>query len=681
MNKNPERTMNAMNLIEVGDLRPLRKKISRMKKISGCLFFMFFLMPVAGQQENDGEPSIMEQETDPEASGIETWAEELSYYRMHPLNINTASEDDFRRLHLLNDFQIRSLLDYRQQNGFFQSVYECKLLYGWDSITLCQVRPFLIAGEPSLSRRLQSGQGHHCFLSRFRFHPPGDSAWFTSRTFILGRYTYDLDNVLHASWVTEKDYGETAFSRDNPVMDYTSASLVVNHMGGFRTLAAGDYHACFGQGLALWTGFGFGKPSSPMMIVKNGEGFSRYSSTDENKALRGTAVAFSLKDFSLSLFYSRRPLDACIYYDSLTKKMFFSSFQTTGLHRTEAEIKNEKSVPAEMKGIALQYANEWLSTGLLLNGTRFGYDYVPSAALENALRFTGNHSLTLSHSYRLFLHQTEWFGETAVLNNHSFAFLHGMIVNLSPALSFSALYRRFSEGYYALYTCCFRENSRTENEQGLYYGIQFTPLRQLKMNAWIDFFSHPWLKYHVCRPSYGREWMIDFTWLINESMTFYGRIKQKTDMEDMREESNAVACPAATRRTTFRNQLSCRISPETEWRTRMELCRTGTAYKQEKGYYLHQEMIWTPRKKISVWIRYTVFHTDGYESRIYAYENNFAYAFSMPAFYGEGSRLGIMIQWSFKQWRIGMRHNFFLSSQAVSSGRFPETGIQIIKEW
>ena len=44
---------------------------------------------------------------------IETW----NYYLEHPLNLNRASEAELKELLLLNEFQIKSLIEHLKNNG------------------------------------------------------------------------------------------------------------------------------------------------------------------------------------------------------------------------------------------------------------------------------------------------------------------------------------------------------------------------------------------------------------------------------------------------------------------------------------------------------------------------------------------------------------------------------------
>jgi len=45
---------------------------------------------------------------------------------------------------------------------------------------------------------------------------------------------------------------------------------------------------------------------------------------------------------------------------------------------------------------------------------------------------------------------------------------------------------------------------------------------------------------------------------------------------------------------------------------------------------------------VTLWFRYCLFSTDSWDSRLYTYENDILYSFSIPALSGEGSRSYLM---------------------------------------
>ena len=64
------------------------------------------------------------------------------------------------------------------------------------------------------------------------------------------------------------------------------------------------------------------------------------------------------------------------------------------------------------------------------------------------------------------------------------------------------------------------------------------------------------------------------------------------------------------------------------------------------GRIMLQELSYSFRQiPVTLWVRYCLFNTDDWNSRIYTYENDLLYSFSIPALAGEGSRSYIMAKW------------------------------------
>ena len=66
----------------------------------------------------------------------------------------------------------------------------------------------------------------------------------------------------------------------------------------------------------------------------------------------------------------------------------------------------------------------------------------------------------------------------------------------------------------------------------------------------------------------------------------------------------------------------------------------------EKGFLLCQDISYTFHTiPLRLWFRYALCSSDGYDSRLYAWENDLLHSFSVPAMYGECSRAFVMISW------------------------------------
>jgi hypothetical protein len=72
--------------------------------------------------------------------------------------------------------------------------------------------------------------------------------------------------------------------------------------------------------------------------------------------------------------------------------------------------------------------------------------------------------------------------------------------------------------------------------------------------------------------------------------------------------------------------------------------------KAEKGSLSYAELIYKPAMKtFSVSLRYTLFDTDGYNSRIYAYERDVPAFHTIPAHYKAGNRIYVIGNWKWKK--------------------------------
>ena len=91
---------------------------------------------------------------------------------------------------------------------------------------------------------------------------------------------------------------------------------------------------------------------------------------------------------------------------------------------------------------------------------------------------------------------------------------------------------------------------------------------------------------------------------------------------------------------SVRCHLNFQINPSIAFRNRVELMwwNYKSAEKQH-GLLAFAELFYRPMmKKLSGNIRLQVFETDGFDSRIYAYENDVLYSFSIPSNAGAGVR-------------------------------------------
>ncbi|MCK7516995.1 MAG: hypothetical protein MZV64_04350 [Ignavibacteriales bacterium] len=152
---------------------------------------------------------------------------------------------------------------------------------------------------------------------------------------------FNYDQNYQAGILVEKDPGEVSYS------DFKSFHLQVKDVGFVKNFIAGDYVLEFGQGLALWSPFGFSKGADAVFPVKKKAGYLRpYTSAAEYRFFRGAAARISIDDFNLTAFYANNTLDASL--DSMTREI--TSIIQTGLHRFESELSKKGASKSQLIG-------------------------------------------------------------------------------------------------------------------------------------------------------------------------------------------------------------------------------------------------------------------------------------------------------------------------------------------
>ena len=85
---------------------------------------------------------------------------------------------------------------------------------------------------------------------------------------------------------------------------------------------------------------------------------------------------------------------------------------------------------------------------------------------------------------------------------------------------------------------------------------------------------------------------------------------------------------------------------------------------------MYQEAVIKPKNfPVSGALRYAIFDTEDYNSRVYTFENDLFSAVSIPGFAGKGNRFYINLTWRItKKWRLEGRYQTTWLQRAVTSG-------------
>ncbi len=606
--------------------------------------------------------------------------EDLTYYAENPINLNSCNYDELSKLQFLTDFQIKSLLDYVKKSGPIVSLAEIQYIYGFDNQLVSYLKRFitlesvpqkkdfklknaLTYGKNELflltTRTLQQKTGYETISDSILKYQPDKSRYLGSPFKIRAKYSYHYLEKLRFGFQAEKDAGEDLFGGNNKNgFDFYSGYLQVNDVGPLKNLTIGDYQLQFGQGLTLFSGLAFGKSAFSSDVIKRTTGIRKYSSSDENQFFRGVAGTFKMENFEITGFISKKGIDANIT-DTLNNGDYeFSSYQTTGYHRTPLEIQDFHSVKEITSGLNVQYINEKFRIGATIVNYTFNGNYNPADKPYNLFSFRGSSLINAGLDYRYRMRNVEIFGETSY-GNENWATLNGIMVQTGELASFTLLYRNFSKGFFAYRNNPFSEYTSKNNEQGIYLGTTIYPVKYVKLIAYFDAFKSPWLRYNTNSPTEGRDYLMQI--LYTPKKNFEVTLRYKSETKPSNENDESLTVPVTKDYTINKTRISAayQVFRNVRFKNRLEVSNfVNEVGSKETGYLISHDVIFTCETfPVSLWLRYSLFHCDSYDSRIYTYENSLPYSYSVPSFYNKGMRGYCMIKYASGHFNLWLRYS------------------------
>jgi hypothetical protein len=601
--------------------------------------------------------------------------DDLKYYAENPININYASASDLEKLFFLSGMQIFNLIAYRETFGHFLTLFELQSIEGFDPETIQKILPYVMVSEQKpvigFSFKDLLNYGHHEAILRYQrvlqdqqgYAPVSDSALYESpNSRYLGspdkiyiKYGFNFRDRVRFGFLTEKDAGEpflTSHVNDSirtlagnkltNGFDFYSINFSLNDFGPLKAFTIGDYQLSFGQGLTLSSGLAFGKSSEAIDIRRTSRGVRSSVSSNENLFFRGAAATIAISQFEFTAFYSNHSVDANLSEgDSLTSETaYISSMQESGLHRTPGELSDKQAVKIQALGGNLSWRLSRLKLGVTGYYSRLGNELYQDTDPYKAFNFEGSANFNAGFDYNWLFRKLNFYGEVSYSQNGAIAQLHGITATPHPSLAISLLYRNYPKDYQNFYSNAFAESSNTCNEQGLYAGMRLQLPHKWTLTAYFDNFRFPWLKYRVDAPSSGNETMLRVQKLLGNNTLIQLSFRQSNRQLNEPAGEQYTTALINTRKTSYRFHIEYSISPAITLKNRFEY----TIYKETAayhgtGYLIYQDITWKNRSaKLSLTVRYALFDTDSWDERIYAYENDVLYAFSVPAYYYKGNR-------------------------------------------
>lgn len=628
-------------------------------------YLALILLPLsAALAQNDNQDfwqeymELIAEQNDDESVSDEIM-EVLEHFLDDPINLNDTTSNDLQKLFFISEFQTAALKSYIRQNGQMLTVHELEFVNGFDEETRRLLAPFVkveIVPPPekfSFKNMLRYGKnqitlGYKTTLEKQKGYTNDKYLGDPFRTYF--RYTFKYKNKVSLSLSGDKDAGEEFFKGSQPQgYDFYGFSLMLNDFGFLKQFIVGNYQLQFGQGLTLWTGAGFNLAGDGT-VKKYPQNIRPSGAFTEYGYMQGAATTIGIsKHISATAFYSHVKRDGTVVSSDNfdTEEDYLQSFYETGYHRTQSEIDKKGNITEDLYGAHLQYKSTNLSIGATGYHMKLSSPLQPKQRPDNYNVFDGTENTNFGIDATYLLRRILFFGEMAMDRNFNIAGLAGLQFNANENTLISAYYRNYGVEYQNLYATALGQNSNVQNEQGFGAALRTVLPWQISMVASADIFRFPWLRYQVYSPSEGSDYRVklskDLTRRTTLSLTY--RYKNKAKNTNNIDSLYSTVVEPNKRQNL---QMNLKFAPSSEWtfNTRVEHCWFSAESKYDTtGFLISQDVVYTPKKvPFTFAMRYALFET-AYDARIYAYERDLTYEFSVPAYNGKGSRFYLFVNW------------------------------------
>lgn len=640
------------------------------KRIILCVLISYNFISVLAQSESDGPEwdRYLYEAEDEDIESLQREYEHLSEIAEHPLNINTITKEELEQFPFLSDKTIENILYYLYKGPMLSansllgvegmSLRERKLLQKFiyfgkaeNKRDELKLKNILRYNKQELLTRFDiplNVKAGYADYDRETLEKSPNKKYYGAPFYHNLRYRFSYRNQLFLGFTAEKDAGEPFFSSFNKKgYDFYSAYFFLKDFKRLKSLAVGNYRVNFGYGLVINSGsFRVTKSNTWFNLNRPGRGLNKYTSTKESDYLQGVGATYKLADrWDLSAFYSFRKMDARV------EDVFIRSLKTDGYHRLKKDLEKKNTVSNHLAGSNLSYNGRSVKWGLTAVYNVFDKVLNPDERPYNRYYPRGRYFYNVGVFYKFFLHKFIIAGEAAIDKNGKAAVLNTLTYLPTVNTTFLLINRYYDKRYQGLYAGSFSENSRIQNEAGVYISMENRLLYNLSLLCYGDFFHFPYRRFQVDRDNTsGWEGGIQLSYAQYNPLSVFIKYSYKNRAKNYASgEGRKLVLPYIRQRLHY--QLSYKLNEQVVFKTVAEYIHA--AYWQEKssggGLCGMTAKVGFPDFPVQAAFSGAWFKTDDYDSRVYFYEPNVLYAFSMSSLYGRGTRVAVNLRYDVKE--------------------------------
>ena len=567
-------------------------------------------------------------------------------YTLHesPIDLNNTSDEELTQLYFLSPQQIDAILAYAYRHPF-ESLYELRLIPELADYEIRDLLPFVYINRAALnSEAINSintdalyakevfAKAHHEIITRIDARNI-EAYEGTDPIYTQFRYRFDFRRRVIFGVQLRRPAG--GFARDLQYGAYLQLNDIAPHL---HTLVAGNFQASFGQGLVLAPVFHAGKSMYVTSIGQQREGLRYYSSVD-GQGLHGAGAALRWEwnkttRLDVSALYSMRRANDSTWHHLLGANLTL----------------RHKKLQVELTAIE----NIWSDSIHPYTNAKYNRHY-----------FRGRNQAVIGASFRYNHGWFDMFGEvaTAQNNEHSpisnnqspitkshwgFGTIIGSRFYPTNGVSLIALYRYYSPYFDNALGYAFSETSRIGDENGGYIGFDITRLRNWRFIGYGDIFYFSGYKYGLgdATRTLGYDAMAEIQYHQSPMTNHQWSLSLRARARKKGASTYSVRATFDWQRNgwSLRTTADANLTNQESTITNQQSIPYGVSIAQDIAYDFQSPMT-NHQLPIRLRLRLQAFDAREWKNRIYLYEHDVLYAFSIPAVYGLGGRAYLCLRW------------------------------------
>ena len=503
--------------------------------------------------------------------------EQLMGIAAHPINLNNTNADELSRLLFLNDEQIDAILLYQYKHTF-RDIYELQLIDCLKDYEIRNLLPFVYVGEEKEEEKIYFREIFQYANHELTLRTDARNIEDFEGDPMYGklRYRFNYQNKVQAGISVTRQVNDGSIKQEGERWDY-GGFIELRDIGPMKRIVAGNYQASFGYGLVVGSPFKRGKTAYIQSTSKTDEGVKKYTSVgDSYNYFHGIGATAKVSNWAdVSAFYSLR-----------------------------SDKKNDWN-----HVVGINTTGRWnrLKVGIT------AIENIQTMRLEDERQQTSTQAV-MGVNARWNQGKVDIWGEVAASQNNKWGLASIVGIRYTPIadLNLLAIYRYYSPEFDNIYANALCSWSKIKDEHGGYLGIEYNRLKNWQLSAFGD----------IWKNGYEAIAQADFIPKKDYRMHMRFRVKSKDEKNTYSLRWNMIYTVGQWKMKTQADGNL--VSGKSGW-------SYGWSLLQDVEY----KFIEIP---IVLQLRAQAFDAQKWDNRVYIYENDILYAYSIPFVYGLGGR-------------------------------------------